>query len=269
MHEFFDPDQVFRIVDIAAVVANGLLGGAVARAFRFDIVGFLLLAVACGMGGGLIRDVLLNSGLPVALTDGGYWIGAIGSSILAYSIDLSARWATRTLLVVDFVGMGCWAATGTIKSLNLGLHWLPSITLGITTAVGGGLIRDIMVNRIPAIFGGNSLYATVALVGAAETALVTGLFHRPNLAMALSILLCLILGVLSHARNWQLPTTPGGLQVHRPRLITFFNRKESAVHNEGWSPGEPLTDQLQVVSPEQLDEYRRAKARTRPRRDEK
>ena len=51
MHELFDPDQVFRIVDIAAVVANGLLGGAVARAFRFDIVGFLLLAVACGMGG--------------------------------------------------------------------------------------------------------------------------------------------------------------------------------------------------------------------------
>ena len=45
MHELFDPDQVFRIVDIAAVVANGLLGGAVARAFRFDIVGFLLLAV--------------------------------------------------------------------------------------------------------------------------------------------------------------------------------------------------------------------------------
>ncbi|MBS6433294.1 MAG: TRIC cation channel family protein, partial [Rothia mucilaginosa] len=81
MHEFFDPDQVFRIVDIAAVVANGLLGGAVARAFRFDIVGFLLLAVACGMGGGMIRDVLLNSGLPVALTDSGYWIGAIGSSI--------------------------------------------------------------------------------------------------------------------------------------------------------------------------------------------
>ena len=151
MHEFFDPDQVFRIVDIAAVVANGLLGGAVARAFRFDIVGFLLLAVACGMGGGMIRDVLLNSGLPVALTDSGYWIGAIGSSILAYSIDLSARWATRTLLVVDFVGMGCWAATGTIKSPEHGPALAAVHYPGITTAVGGGLIRDIMVNRIPAI----------------------------------------------------------------------------------------------------------------------
>ena len=96
---------------------------------------------------------------------------------------------------------------------------------------------------------------------------MTGLFHRPNLAMALSILLCLVFGVLSHARNWQLPTTPGGLQVHRPRLLTFFNREENAVHNEGWSPGEPLTDQLQVVSPEQLDEYRRAKSQANPKKD--
>ena len=173
MHELFDPDQVFRIVDIAAVVANGLLGGAVARAFRFDIVGFLLLAVACGMG--------------------------------------------------------------------------------------GGMIRDIMVNRIPAIFGGNSLYATVAFVGAAETALVTGLFHRPNLAMGLSILLCLVLGVLSHMKNWQLPTTPAELRVPRPRLFNFGKQEDRTVANEGWSPGEPLTEQLEVINAEQLEEYRRSK----------
>lgn len=259
MHELFDPDQVFRIVDIAAVVANGLLGGAVARAFRFDIVGFLLLAVACGMGGGMIRDILLNSGLPVALTDSGYWIGAIVSSILAYSIDLSARWATRTMLIIDFIGMGAWAATGTIKSLNLGLHWLPAIALGVTTAVGGGVIRDIMVNRIPAIFGGNSLYATVAFVGAAETALVTGLLHRPNLAMALSILLCLVFGLLSHAKNWQLPTTPAELRVPRPRLFAFGKQEDRTVANEGWAPGAPLTEQFEVINAEQLEEYRRSK----------
>ncbi len=153
-----EPETLFRIVDIAAVVANGLLGGAVARALRFDMVGFLLLAVVCSMGGGMIRDILLNVGLPIALTDGWYWVGAITSAALAYVLDLSSNWATRALVVVDFLGMGCWAATGTIKSLTLGLHWLPAIALGVTTAVGGGVIRDIMVNRIPAIFGGNSLY---------------------------------------------------------------------------------------------------------------
>ena len=130
-----EPETLFRIVDIAAVVANGLLGGAVARALRFDMVGFLLLAVVCSMGGGMIRDILLNVGLPIALTDGWYWVGAITSAALAYVLDLSSNWATRALVVVDFLGMGCWAATGTIKSLTLGLHWLPAIALGVTTAV--------------------------------------------------------------------------------------------------------------------------------------
>ena len=127
-------------------------------------------------------------GLPIALTDGWYWVGAITSAALAYVLDLSSNWATRALVVVDFLGMGCWAATGTIKSLTLGLHWLPAIALGVTTAVGGGVIRDIMVNRIPAIFGGNSLYATVAFVGAAETAIC---FRSWNALMWRSLCLCL------------------------------------------------------------------------------
>lgn len=257
MNSLIEPDTLFRIVDVAAVVANGLLGGAVARAMRFDIVGFLLLAVACGMGGGMIRDVLLGAGLPVALTDGGYWLGAIGSAALAYMIDLSSNWATRALVVVDFVGMGCWAATGTIKSLTMGLHWLPAVALGVTTAVGGGVIRDIMVNRVPAIFGGNSLYATVAFVGAAETAAVTALLHRPNVAIAVSVFSCAILGLLARWRNWQLPTVPADLRVPRPRLLDIFHpRRSRHVENEGWSPGVPLTNQLDVITEDQLDAYR-------------
>ena len=252
----FEPDTLFRVVDIAAVVANGLLGGAVARAFRFDIVGFLLLAIACGMGGGMLRDILLNAGLPVALTDHGYWVGAICAVAVAYVIDLSSTWATKALLVVDFVGMGCWAATGTIKSLNNGLHWLPAIALGVATAVGGGVIRDMLVNRIPAIFGGNSLYATVAFVGAAETALVWSVLHRPNLAIAVSVLSCTIFGLLSHWRNWQLPTTPASIKVPRPNLLNTFRREPDRLQNEGWTPGEPLTDQMEVLTAEQVLAYR-------------
>lgn len=251
-----EPELFFRVVDIAAVLANGLLGGAVARALRFDMVGFLLLAVTCGMGGGMIRDVLLNTGLPVALTDGGYWVGAITAAVLAYILDLSSNWATRALVIVDFVGMGCWAATGTLKALSLGLHWLPAIALGVTTAVGGGVIRDIMVNRIPAIFGGNSLYATVAFVGAAETALCLWALQRPNVAIAVSVLSCTVLGLVARWRNWQLPTTPTALKVQRPRLLDVFRRDHVHLENEGWTPGAPLTDQLDVITDEQIQAYR-------------
>lgn len=260
MIDTIEPEIFFRAVDIAAVAANGLLGGAVARAFRFDLVGFLLLAITCGMGGGIIRDVLLNSGLPVALTDSWYWVGAITSAALAYILDLSSNWATRALVMVDFLGMGCWAATGTLKSLTLGLHWLPAIALGITTAVGGGVIRDIMVNRIPAIFGGNSLYATVAFVGAAQTAITLGLFHRPNAAIAISVISCTVLGVLARWRNWTLPS-PTTLKVPRPRLGDAFRRNHAHLQNEGWMPGSPLTDQLEVITEDQLDAYRASKRR--------
>ena len=66
-------------------------------------------------------------------------------------------------------------------------------------------------------------------------------------------------GLLSHAKNWQLPTTPAELRVPRPRFLTLFRREDHTVANEGWSPGEPLTEQLEVINAEQLEEYRRSK----------
>lgn len=256
----FDPDIWFRAVDVAAVAANGLLGGAVARAFRFDVVGFLMLAVASGMGGGLIRDVLLNTGFPVALTDSAYWVAALASAGLAYAIDLGGKFADRALLVIDFVGMGCWAATGTLKSLGVGLHWFPSIILGVVTAVGGGVIRDVMVNRIPSIFGGNSLYATIAFVGATEMAIFIQVLHMPNVGMAVAIISCGVLGLLSRWRNWQLPA-PVNLTVPRPQFRFKPRRRGRRVlANETWAPGDPLTENLEIITPEKLQEYRNGKS---------
>ena len=252
--EILDPELVFRIVDVAAIVTNGLLGGAVARAFRFDLLGFVLLSVITGMGGGMIRDILLNSGLPVALTDSAYWAGALVAALLAYTIDLGTRWASWMLMIVDFIGMGCWVATGTIKSLSLGLHWLPSIGMGVITAVGGGMIRDVMVNRIPSILGGSSLYGTVAIVGAIETVIITGVFRMPNVAMAVSIASCMVLGILARVRNWQLPA-PITLKVPRPRLRSKIrDRVAKSNDNSSWEPGQPLTENLQILTPEMLKE---------------
>lgn len=252
--EHWDPSVWFRVVDVAAVTANGLLGGAVARAFRFDVVGFVMLAIVSGMGGGLIRDVLLNSGLPVALTDSAYWAGVLVAALLAYTMDLGAKWADRSLILVDFVGMGCWAATGTAKSLGLGLHWLPAMVLGVTTAVGGGAIRDIMVNRIPSVFGGNSLYASIAVVGAGEMVVFSTLLDRPSVGMAVSILTCAVLGVLARWRNWSLPA-PVELKVPRPqlKLSALRPRRRRGPRAQGWTPGEPLTENLEVVPPRKPD----------------
>ena len=71
-------------------------------------------------------------------------------------------WA-RLLPVVDALALGCWAATGAQKTLAYGLGWLPAVLLGTITAVGGGFVRDVVLRRIPAVLGGNTLYATCAL----------------------------------------------------------------------------------------------------------
>ena len=213
--ELFDPEAVFRVVDLAGVLANGVLGGAVARQLRMDPVGFLVLALTSALGGGVLRDTLLQGGTPVALTDPAYLLAAIAGAFIAYLIELKGKWANRFLIVIDSFALGCWAATGTSKALAFGLEWLPAILIGVATAVGGGMIRDIAVGRVPAIFGGNTLYATGALVAAIEMAVLYHLGLR-NLGMGLAIVSAAVICTVARRRGWRLPG-PGELSVRLPR----------------------------------------------------
>lgn len=200
----FDPSELFNAVDLTGVVANALLGGAVARAHRFDIVGFVILGSCSGLGGGVMRDLLLGMGFPVALTHPAYLPAAVLASAVAYLLDLRGRWTRRLLLAADVLALGCWAATGTLKAMSVGLAWLPCLLVGVLTAVGGGIIRDVLVARVPGVFGGNPLYATVALIGSVEMLALANL-NQPVLGMGLSILTCGLLGLAARWRGWSLP----------------------------------------------------------------
>lgn len=200
----YDPSKLFNAVDITGVVANALLGGAVARARRFDIVGFIVLGICSGLGGGILRDLLLGMGFPVALTHPAYLPAAVTASAAAYLLDLRGRWSRRLLGVADVLALGCWAATGTLKAYGVGLAWLPCLLIGVLTAVGGGIIRDVLVARAPVVFGGSPLYASVAVVGSAEM-LICAQLRQPVLGMGLSIASCGLLGVVARWRRWTLP----------------------------------------------------------------
>lgn len=201
--EPFDPTPFFRLVDVFGVLANGLLGGAIARKLGFDIVGFAVIAMVAGLGGGILRDLLLDV-RPAALTDPAYLVTALLAGLTAYVFLLDTRWASAALTVMDLMAMGAWAATGASKSLSLGLDVVPAVLLGVVTAVGGGVIRDNLVGRVPVIFGGNPLYATLAIVGATEMVILQRLGHGA-FGMATSILLCTVFGLLARRRGWLLP----------------------------------------------------------------
>lgn len=199
-----DPSVAFDAVDLLGVLTNGVLGGAVARQLRLDPVGFVILAIASGLGGGLLRDTLLQVGFPVALTNPAYLGTAIAGAAIAFFLQLQGRWTNRVLIVADALAMGCWAATGTAKALDVGLTWLPAVLIGVITAVGGGMIRDIAVGRVPMIFGGNTLYATGAVIGSAEMAVLHGL-GLPSWGMAAAILTAAAVTVVARRRGWRLP----------------------------------------------------------------
>lgn len=195
------------------MLANAILGGIVARSARLDIVGFVILAIMSGLGGGMIRATLLQQGTVVALTDPAYLIIAVVGAIIAFFIPFNGKWSARTLVLLDALAVGCWAAAGAQKALNAGLGWLPAVMLGIITAVGGGMVRNVMLLKIPTIFGGNTLYATSAFVASVEMAGLSVIGY-PAIGSGVAILTGASLSLLARRFGWKLPT---GLELRIPR----------------------------------------------------
>lgn len=213
--------ELLRWLDLAGVFANAVLGGALARRYRFDPIGFAVLATVSGLGGGIIRDVLLQHGTPIALTDDAYLVTALAGAGFAFLISSEGQAWHSVFPFVDALALGCWAAVGTQKALLFGLGWLPALFLGTVTAVGGGVIRDLCVGNVPTIFGGNTLYATCALVA---SGVMVGMKDAglPGAGSLLATLVGALLCLLSRWRGWMLPE---GMDVSR-RLRPPSARRE-------------------------------------------
>lgn len=213
--------ELLRWLDLAGVFANAVLGGAIARRYRFDPIGFAVLATVSGLGGGIIRDVLLQHGTPIALTDDTYLVTALAGAGFAFLISSEGQAWHSVFPFVDALALGCWAAVGTQKALLFGLGWLPALFLGTVAAVGGGVIRDLCVGNVPTIFGGNTLYATCALVA---SGVMVGMKDAglPGAGSLLATLVGALLCLLSRWRGWMLPE---GMDVSR-RLRPPSARRE-------------------------------------------
>ncbi|MGO4691643.1 trimeric intracellular cation channel family protein [Glaciibacter sp. 2TAF33] len=195
----------FSIIDLAGVLTNAILGGLAARAARLDIVGFIILAILSGLGGGMIRDTLLQRGTPVALEEPLYLIVAIAGAVIAFFIPFRRRMSHGVLILLDSFSLGCWAAVGAQKALAAGLGWLPAIVLGMITAIGGGMVRDVMLMKIPTVFGGNTLYATSAFVASVATVILS-LMGFPLIGSLVAILTGAAVSLLARRFGWRLPT---------------------------------------------------------------
>lgn len=210
MSGWFTPDNVdavTRYLDLAGVFICGILGGVVAREQGLDLFGYLAVGVVSGLGGGMIRDTLLQVGTPVALTDAAYLPTAFAGAMVAFLVRMGTSQWDRFFAPLDAAVLGFWAVAGAQITLSAGMGWLPAILMGTISAVGGGAVRDILLRRVPAVFGGNGLYASVAVVVAAVF-VVCAYNDRATVGIVLGIFVAFALRLTAIKRGWALP---GGL----------------------------------------------------------
>lgn len=207
---------MYRILDLVGVVLNGIMGGIIARQRGFDIVGFLFLALFSALGGGLLRDTLIQQGPPAAIVNGEYLPLAFGGALLAWVLHFRGKAWELFQAHADAIVMGTWAVTGCVKALSAGLPYLSCVFMGVITAVGGGMIRDVVIGRPPTIFGGGPLYAIPALLSAVAMVVFHAVGWQTS-GMIIAPLLGIALAVTSYWRGWVIPTDPGRIFPRRRR----------------------------------------------------
>jgi uncharacterized membrane protein YeiH len=164
-------DHLFSVIDFFGVFV-GALGGAVIAfrntRYRYDFVGVTGLALASALGGGIVRDIIIQRGPPLAFADSRYLLFALaGAAAGLLCASRVGKNAEKVIIVIDAAALGLFAVAGSTRALNAGLGALPSVLLGGVTAVGGGSIRDVLSGRTPQIFEHGQLYAIAAIFGAA------------------------------------------------------------------------------------------------------
>ena len=197
-------DIVTLALNLAGTFAFGLTGGIQAVRKKMDLFGVLVLSVATGLGGGIMRDILLGHIPPATLSDWRYPAVASLGGIIIFVWFARVIHHGKFLTAFDAVGLGIFTVTGTTIALGSGLNPAASALLGMLTGVGGGVLRDVLAAEVPLIFR-SEIYAVASLLGAVIVivAFETGLLGPPAEITAAAAVFGL--REVSVRRGWKIP----------------------------------------------------------------
>lgn len=187
-------------LDLAAVAAGAVFGALLALRRALDITGVLGLAIVGGLGGGVVRDVLLDQP-PVALADAAYLPTAIGAGLAVAPVGHALARVDRLLEVVDAFALGLFAIVGASKALDAGLGPVASATVGVVAATTGGIACDVLSGQRPHVLGPGPIYAWAAVAGSAAYVAVDELIGSVPLAVAAAMAATVVLRWLAIHRG--------------------------------------------------------------------
>jgi uncharacterized membrane protein YeiH len=189
------------MLDLAGTFAFGLSGGLVGVRARLDLYGVVVLAGVVGLVGGVTRDILLGALPPATFSDWRYLMTAAAAGLVAFFAGPTLERLYRPLNVFDAAGLSLFCVTGATKALEFHVGPAQAVLLGVITATGGGMLRDVLVREVPAVFR-QELYAVPALIGAAE------LGHYGAAAAITAATVCFLVRMVGLRFGLGLPTAP-------------------------------------------------------------
>jgi len=202
-----------QVIDLGATILFSITGASVAIRRHYDVIGVFVLALACGLGGGLLRDGLfIQSGPPVAMRDASYLIAVLVGVVLAILFFTHVERLSKPFLIIDALAMGAYGVVGASISFEAGLATPACIFVGVINAVGSGLIRDVLMRDEPLLLKPGQFYVIASLLGVAGFAVLLTVVHAPAVPSAIAaIAITFIFRLLAIFFDWK--TT----SVIRPR----------------------------------------------------
>lgn len=196
--------EYFGLIDILGTIAFAISGVYAAMAKRLDLFGVIIIAFVTAIGGGTIRDLMIGD-LPVAwIRNINYTIVILSTTVVVILFRSFIRNFHNTLLVFDSIGLGMFTIFGIQKGLASGLHPFICVTLGTVTACFGGVIRDMLLNKIPIIFH-KEIYASACIAGGTIYFILRFWGLQEEVNDAISIAVTFLVRMMAIRYNWQLP----------------------------------------------------------------
>ncbi|MCS0634100.1 trimeric intracellular cation channel family protein [Streptomyces sp. LP05-1] len=164
--DLFTP-SVQHALDLVGIFVFAISGALLAVRKNFDVFGMAVLAEVTALGGGLFRDLVIGAVPPAAFTDLGYFLMPLVATVLVFFLHPVVERTQAAVNVFDAAGLGLFCVAGTTKAYEYGLGLTSSAVMGLATAVGGGVLRDVLANEVPSLLRWDrDLYAVPAIVGA-------------------------------------------------------------------------------------------------------
>ena len=192
------------VADLIGVAVFAASGASAAVVKRLDLFGVAFVGFAAALGGGILRDLTIGAVPPLAFADWRYAVVAVIASLAVFWLHPQLARLRKIVLVLDAAGLGLFTVTGTLKALNAGVPPVGACLIGMLTAIGGGLTRDLLTGEIPVVLQ-RDIYAVVSLGGAVAVTVLQRFGLADPVTMGVTAVLMIFVRLLALRRHWSAP----------------------------------------------------------------